>query len=354
MRSRRSVSSGPVANRPPPQAQPAGDREAARGPMRRRPGRFVQQVTVDRIERDRRLAHTEPDRRLADQVLDLRHEMRRGELILEQYYNGARPERLANVKSVSKSVISTLVGMAIERGLIKSVNEPIVRYFPQLARDPDPRKARITIEDLLTMRSGLVSTSFDNYGFVGHLIPIWRMVFNSLFVVAIAVPMTVLIASWAGFAIAASPRNTSRRLIVISVIALMVPAGALWIPRFAMFRWIGITDSPWPLVSPALMATTPFYVLLFALVYARIPKPLFDAARLEGLTPYAIWRRVAFPLGKPAAFAVAVLAFVFHWANFLDPLLYLSTPERFTLPLGLRALQTLGYGFKQTRVYPEF
>jgi len=44
------------------------------------------------------------------------------------------------------------------------VKEPIVRYFPQLARDPDPRKARITIEDLLTMRSGLVSTSFDNYG----------------------------------------------------------------------------------------------------------------------------------------------------------------------------------------------
>jgi CubicO group peptidase (beta-lactamase class C family) len=88
----------------------------------------------------------------------------RGATVLEYYAKGAAATRTTNVKSVSKSVISTLVGIAIDRGLIKSVNEPIVRYFPQLARDPDPRKVRITIEDLLTMRAGLVSTSFDNYG----------------------------------------------------------------------------------------------------------------------------------------------------------------------------------------------
>jgi CubicO group peptidase (beta-lactamase class C family) len=88
----------------------------------------------------------------------------RGATVLEYYAKGFAATRTTNVKSASKSVISTLVGIAIERGLIKSVKEPIARYFPQLARDPDPRKARITIEDLLTMRSGLVSTSFDNYG----------------------------------------------------------------------------------------------------------------------------------------------------------------------------------------------
>jgi CubicO group peptidase (beta-lactamase class C family) len=88
----------------------------------------------------------------------------RGATVLEYYAKGFAATRTTNVESASKSVISTLVGIAIERGLIKNVKEPIVRYFPQLARDPDPRKARITIEDLLTMRSGLVSTSFDNYG----------------------------------------------------------------------------------------------------------------------------------------------------------------------------------------------
>jgi CubicO group peptidase (beta-lactamase class C family) len=89
---------------------------------------------------------------------------RRGELIAEHYAPGVRPSALANVKSVSKSIISTLVGVAIERRLIKSVTEPIGTYFPELRKDPDPRKQAITIADLLTMRSGLESTSGENYG----------------------------------------------------------------------------------------------------------------------------------------------------------------------------------------------
>ena len=89
---------------------------------------------------------------------------RRGELIAEHYASGVRPGALANVKSASKSIIAALVGIAIERGLIKSVREPIVTYFPELRRDPDRRKQAITVEDLLTMRSGLESTSGRNYG----------------------------------------------------------------------------------------------------------------------------------------------------------------------------------------------
>ena len=88
----------------------------------------------------------------------------RGELIFERYYNGIRRERPANIKSASKSVISALVGIAIDRKLIPSVNTPIVTYFPELAQDPDRRKRNITIEHLLTMRPGLEGTSNRNYG----------------------------------------------------------------------------------------------------------------------------------------------------------------------------------------------
>jgi CubicO group peptidase (beta-lactamase class C family) len=88
----------------------------------------------------------------------------RGALILEHYAGGVRATNLANIKSASKSVISALVGIAIERGHIKGVDEPIERYFPELGRDPDPRKRKITIGDLLSMRSGLESTSGGNYG----------------------------------------------------------------------------------------------------------------------------------------------------------------------------------------------
>ena len=101
-------------------------------------------------------------------------------------------------------------------------------------------------------------------------------------------------------------------------------------------------DTYVPLIAPALMGTSPFYVLLFYWSYRRIPRDLIDAARLEGLGPLQIWLRVAAPLVRPATFAVGALAFVFHWGNFVDPLLYLVTTEKFTLPLGLSALRGLG------------
>lgn len=88
----------------------------------------------------------------------------RGVLVLERYFNGARATQPANIKSASKSVISALVGIAVSRGLIKGVDQKIVDYFPELASDPEPKKGEITIEDLLTMRSGLESTSGRNYG----------------------------------------------------------------------------------------------------------------------------------------------------------------------------------------------
>jgi CubicO group peptidase (beta-lactamase class C family) len=88
----------------------------------------------------------------------------RGAIVLEYYAPGYRASRLANIKSASKSVISALVGIAIDRGLIRGVDERIVRWFPELRKDPDPRKQAITIEHLLTMRSGLESTSGGNYG----------------------------------------------------------------------------------------------------------------------------------------------------------------------------------------------
>jgi CubicO group peptidase (beta-lactamase class C family) len=83
-----------------------------------------------------------------------------GQIVLEHYFHGARAVGYANVKSASKSVISALVGVAIDRKLLPGVNAPIAPYFPELmAANADPRKRRITIEDLLTMRSGLTETN---------------------------------------------------------------------------------------------------------------------------------------------------------------------------------------------------
>lgn len=181
---------------------------------------------------------------------------------------------------------------------------------------------------------------WENFQTITTLIDIWGQMRNSLVVVAVAVPLTVVIASWAGFAVVTAPRRTRVFLISASVVALMIPVTALWVPRFVLFGWLGMIDSLWVLMVPALMATSPFYVLIFALAYSRIPAQLFEAARVEGLSSFRTWATVAWPLARPAAFAVAMLAFVFHWSNFVDALLYLRSESTYTLPLGLRALQT--------------
>jgi CubicO group peptidase (beta-lactamase class C family) len=90
---------------------------------------------------------------------------RDGQLARERYWRGARADRRTNIKSVSKSIVSALVGIAIAEGKLDSVRQPIAPLFPrELGPSADPRARAITVEDLLSMRAGLQSTSFDGYG----------------------------------------------------------------------------------------------------------------------------------------------------------------------------------------------
>jgi multiple sugar transport system permease protein len=180
--------------------------------------------------------------------------------------------------------------------------------------------------------------TLESYRRAFELVDLARYTFNSALVVAIAVPLTLLFASWAGFAMARLPRRAGAWLVAASLVSLMVPITALLVPRFAIFSWLGLTDTYVPLVAPALIGMSPFYVLLFYWAFRRIPSELFEACRLEGLSPFTVWRRIALPLARPVTVAVAVLAAVFTWSNFLDPLIYLFDEDSFTLPLGLRSL----------------
>jgi len=177
-----------------------------------------------------------------------------------------------------------------------------------------------------------------------RLEPLGGQLVNSLIVVSAAVPLSVLCASWAGFAMAQLPPRRRRWAVGAALVLLVVPLPALWVPRFVLFSRLGLVDGYVPLIAPALMGTTTFSVLLFYWSYRRIPRDLIDAARLEGLGPLRAWWSVGEPLVRPTAFAVAALAFVAHWGNFIDPLLYLYSRETYTLPLGMRSLYFLGAG----------
>lgn len=182
---------------------------------------------------------------------------------------------------------------------------------------------------------------FGNYERASDLVGLGRAALNSFLVAAIAAPLSVLVASWAGFALVLIGARTRTAILVASLLALMVPLTALLVPRFALYRSLGLVDTLVPLVAPALVATSPIYVLVFYVAFRRLPPELYEACRLEAASPFQIWRRIAMPLVRPVAVAVGLLAFVLSWGNFLDPLVYLHDRQLFTLPLALRSLAQL-------------
>jgi multiple sugar transport system permease protein len=183
--------------------------------------------------------------------------------------------------------------------------------------------------------------STTSYEQAFDLVDLGRYAFNSLLVAALTVPLSVLVASWAGFAILLLAGRARAVVVGLSFAALMVPLTALLVPRFALFRWLGLTDTWVPLIAPALIGLSPFYVLIFYWSFRRLPPELFEAAWLDGATPLKAWRRFAMPLVRPVTVAVGMLAFIASWGNFLDPLIYLFDPDLYTLPLGLRSLSVL-------------
>jgi multiple sugar transport system permease protein len=180
-----------------------------------------------------------------------------------------------------------------------------------------------------------------NYERAIELVDLDRAVLNSLFVALVFVPASVLVASWAAFAATLLSSRARGMVVAASVFALMVPVTAMLVPRFALFRWLGLIDSFGPLLAPALLGASPFYVLVYLAAFRRLPADFYDACRLEGLTPFRMWRTVAMPLVRPVTVAVGALAFVFSWGNFLEPLVYVYDRDLFTVPLALKSLALL-------------
>lgn len=187
----------------------------------------------------------------------------------------------------------------------------------------------------------IVPEGIEAYRSLASRIPLGRLLRNSAIVTFIAVPVTVLLASWAGFAIAQLGERARRASLAFAVVMLLLPVPVVWVPRFAAYVRLGVLDSYVPLVAPALAATTPFTVLLAYRAFRRVPPELFQAARLEGASALWTWWRVGLPLVRSTTTAVAAIAFAFHWGNYLDALLYVQTPEHRTLPLGIGELRGL-------------
>lgn len=180
-----------------------------------------------------------------------------------------------------------------------------------------------------------------NYARLFEYVPLWRYTRNSLIVAGVGTPLAVLTASLAGFALAELPDNGRRRLYMLSIVLLIIPSASVWFFRFQVLRLFGLLDSLVALIVPALAAGSPLFVLLYYWSFRRLPRELFEAARLDGASAVAVWRQIAMPLARPTTMAVALLAFVLHWNDFVSPVLYLFEPRNYTLPVGVQIVNQL-------------
>jgi multiple sugar transport system permease protein len=124
---------------------------------------------------------------------------------------------------------------------------------------------------------------------------------------------------------------------------MMVPYVVMMVPLFVIFsrlRWI---DTFLPLVVPPFFGGGAFNIFLLRQFFRTIPEELADAARIDGCSEFTIYARIMMPLAKPALTTVAIFAFFGSWNNFMGPLLYLHSPDKFTVSIGLATFRSVLY-----------
>lgn len=127
----------------------------------------------------------------------------------------------------------------------------------------------------------------------------------------------------------------------IVLATMMVPYFVLMIPQFIMFSRLGWMDSFLPLTVPFFFGGGAFNIFLLRQFFRTLPAELADAARIDGCNELGIYWRIMMPLAKPALATVAIFTFLFGWNDFLGPLLYLSSPDNFTVAIGLATFRSV-------------
>lgn len=184
--------------------------------------------------------------------------------------------------------------------------------------------------------------TLDNFRQAWALLDFPRFIWNSLWVTAFTVLGTLLSSSLVGYAFAILPARGRGLLFKLLLTTVMIPASVTLVPLFVLFSRLGWVNTYLPLIVPHFFANA-FYVFLFRQFFRSLPIELFESADLDGCNPFVAYWRIALPLSRPALATVAVFSFVGAWNDFLGPLVYLSTNEKFTLSLGLSQFQGIYY-----------
>ncbi|MFC0032855.1 carbohydrate ABC transporter permease [Micromonospora chaiyaphumensis] len=119
---------------------------------------------------------------------------------------------------------------------------------------------------------------------------------------------------------------------------LLLPGHVLIVPQYILFRSLGLVGGDWPylpLLIPHFLATEAFFVFLMVQFMRGIPRELDEAAKIDGASPYGVFRHVILPLSRPALVTTAIFSFIWTWNDFFRQLVFLSNLDDYTVPVAL-------------------
>lgn len=181
---------------------------------------------------------------------------------------------------------------------------------------------------------------WSNYPDSLKAMPFGRAYWNSFYITVLIVGVQLITASMAAYAFAKMRFPGVNILFILFLATMMVPKQVTMVPTYMIMSKIGWLDTHLALIVPGALFNA-FSVFLLRQFIMGIPKELEEAAVVDGANPLRIYWSVILPLVKPALAAVGIFSFMGTWNNFLEPLIYLSTPDLFTVPLMLNYFKGL-------------
>jgi len=194
------------------------------------------------------------------------------------------------------------------------------------------------IEKVFSFPSSLIPNDFQvsNYSQVFKLQPFLRQYWNSMSVAVLVTLITVTISTMGGYAFARINFKWRGKVFVLLLSALLMPAEVTLIPIFRLMVKSGLSDTFFPVILiPAFGAHAIVGLFLMRQFFLDFPAELEEAAEIDGLSRFRIFIKIALPLAGPAVASLAILSFLYSWNLFLEPLVFLTEPNKYTLPVVL-------------------
>jgi multiple sugar transport system permease protein len=181
------------------------------------------------------------------------------------------------------------------------------------------------------------SITLQNFANVFQDVPYLSFIRNSFFVAAAITVGQLITCPMAAYPFARLRFPGKNVLFIVLLATLMIPVQVTIVPLFILMRQIGLYNTHWSIILPALIS--PFGVFLLRQYFMTIPTELEDAARIDGASYITIFWRIIVPLSMPAMMTLGIITFVFWWNEYFTPLVMLHDPELQVLPVGLTLLQ---------------